>query len=60
MCESRGGRSGLPVPNKSHGFCGRKETMNYVKDRAQERSRGDRWSWVLMADYFVAELFLNS
>ena len=23
LCESRGGRPGLPVPNKPYGFCGR-------------------------------------
>ena len=27
LCESRGGRSGLPVPNKPDGFCGRKATL---------------------------------
>ena len=26
-CESRGGRPGLPVPNKAAGFCGRKVTL---------------------------------
>ena len=24
LCEGRGGRPGRPVPNKLHGFCGRK------------------------------------
>ena len=24
LCESRGGRPGLPVPDKPDGFCGRK------------------------------------
>ena len=28
MCESRGGRPGLPVPNSPYGLCGRKETLN--------------------------------
>ena len=28
MCESRGGRPGLPVPNGSYGLCGRKATLN--------------------------------
>ena len=28
LCESRGGRPGLHVPNKSGGFCGRKATLN--------------------------------
>ena len=27
LCESRGGRRGLPVPNKPPGFCGRKATL---------------------------------
>ena len=26
--ESRGGRPGLPVPDSSHGLCGRKATLN--------------------------------
>ena len=28
LCERRGGRPGLPVPNKPYGFCGRKATLN--------------------------------
>ena len=28
LCESRGGRPGLPVLDKPHGFCGRKATLN--------------------------------
>ena len=28
LCESRGGRPGLPVPNSPYGFCGRKATLN--------------------------------
>ena len=28
LCESRGGRSGLPVPNSPYGLCGRKATLN--------------------------------
>ena len=27
LCESRGGRSGLPVPNSPYGLCGRKATL---------------------------------
>ena len=27
LCESRGGRHGFPVPNKSYGFGGRKATV---------------------------------
>ena len=30
LCESRGGRPGLPVPNTPDGFCGRKATLNYT------------------------------
>ena len=28
LCESRGGRPGLPVPNNPYGLCGRKATLN--------------------------------
>ena len=28
LCESRGGRAGLPVPNKPYGLCGRHATPN--------------------------------
>ena len=41
LCESGGGRPGLPVPNSPYGLCGRKATL---KNRAQElcESRGGR------------------
>ena len=41
MCDSRGGRPGLPVPNSPHGHCGSKATL---KNRAKElcESRGGR------------------
>ena len=29
LCESRGGRPGLPVPNSPYGLCGRKATLNW-------------------------------
>ena len=29
LCESRGGRPGLPVPNSLYGLCGRKATLNW-------------------------------
>ena len=29
LCESRGGRPGLPVPNSRYGLCGRKSTLNW-------------------------------
>ena len=43
LCESRGGRPGLPDPNSPYGPCGRKATL---KNRAQElcESRGGRES----------------
>ena len=28
LCESRGGRPGLPVPNSPYGLCGRKARVN--------------------------------
>ena len=28
LCESRGGRPGLPVPNGPYGLCGRNATLN--------------------------------
>ena len=31
LCESRGGRPGLPVPNKPYGFCGCNATLNQLK-----------------------------
>ena len=30
LCESRGGRSDLPVPNSPYGLCGRKATLNTI------------------------------
>ena len=30
LCESRDGRPGLPVPNKSYGLCGRKAALEEV------------------------------
>ena len=46
LCESRGGRPGLPVPNSPYGLCGRKATLNlkFLHFRAQElcESRGGR------------------
>ena len=31
LCESGGGRPGLPVPNSPYGLCGRKAALNCVK-----------------------------
>ena len=32
LCESRGGRPGLPVHNRPDGLCGRKATLNRAVD----------------------------
>ena len=46
LCESRGGRAGLPVPNIPNALCGGKTTWNsnYMFFRAKElcESRGGR------------------
>ena len=34
LCERRGGRPGLPVPNKPYGLCGRKATFEEEDDEA--------------------------
>ena len=31
LCESRGGRPGVPVPNSPYGLCGRKATLKKKK-----------------------------
>ena len=38
LCESRGDRPGLPVPNRPYGLCGRKATLNSNTHRAELRS----------------------
>ena len=60
LCESRGGRPRLPVPNSPYGLCGRKATLNLnslyrlidlssqpftsLRERDSERDRGGRRS----------------
>ena len=39
LCESGGGRPGLPVPNGPHGLCGRQATMNLNSDNMKEAVR---------------------
>ena len=41
MCESRGSRPGLPVPNKLHSFCERKTTLNHIKCLLGNSSDGE-------------------
>ena len=38
LCESRGGRPGLPLANKSDGFCGRKATLKRNTSQSLIRS----------------------
>ena len=38
LCESRGGRPDLPVPNSPDGFCGRKATLNLNGSVSEFRS----------------------
>ena len=46
LCESRGGRPGLPVPNSPYGVCGRKATVKKngkaVRSEVRCESRGGR------------------
>ena len=44
LCESQGGRPGLPVPNSPYGLCACKVTLNSNPQRTQElcESRGSR------------------
>ena len=39
LCESRGGRPGLPVPNSPYDLCGRKATLNDRLSLSEPRSR---------------------
>ena len=40
LCESRGGRPGLPVLNSPYGLCGRKATLNRLRTQELCESRG--------------------
>ena len=42
LCESRGGRPGLPVPNSPYGLCGRKATPNLTPESLLKPSNGFR------------------
>ena len=37
LCESRGGRPGLPVPNIPYGLCGRKATLEKKKEKKKKK-----------------------
>ena len=40
LCESRGGRPGLSVPNTPYGFCGRKATLSSEQQTGRRREDG--------------------
>ena len=45
LCESRGDRSGLPVPNKPYSLCGREAALNFNNlKRAWEGPRNQSFS----------------
>ena len=47
LCESPGGRPGLPVPTGPYGLCGRKATLNdEVRDHADRFLDQLRQGWV--------------
>ena len=42
MCESRGGRPGLPVPNRPYGFCGRKAILEEEEEETKKKKEKKR------------------
>ena len=44
LCQSRGGRPGLPVPNSPYGLCGRKATLN-LNSLSPQRWRNQQRQW---------------
>ena len=38
LCESRGGRPGIPFPNKPYGFCGHKATLKQMANHPELRN----------------------
>ena len=38
LCESGGGRPGLPVPNSPYGLCGRKAALKRDRERSELRN----------------------
>ena len=46
LCETRGGRPGIPVPNSPYGFCGRKANFNLNSQQSTGAVWKSRWtSW---------------
>ena len=41
VCESWGGRPGLPVPNSPYGLCGHKATLDLVKKNKEKKEEED-------------------
>ena len=56
LSESRGGRPGLPVPNKPYGLCGRKATVNSNHHLSELRSCVKVEVAVLRAHSLIAEM----
>ena len=61
MCESRGGRPGLPVPNSPYGLCGRKPTLKREKERerARERERDVKVEVAVLGSPFLIVLMVS-
>ena len=55
LCESRGGRPRLPVPNNPYGLCGRKATLSEMLPTEEPRRAQEVgvWSWALMVGLIV-------
>ena len=43
LCESRGGRSGLPAPSSPYSRCGRKATLNLELSQSSGAAWKSRW-----------------
>ena len=41
VCDSRGGRPGLPVPNSRYGFCGRKTASEEAEEEVCSQPTDD-------------------
>ena len=52
LCESRGGRPGLPVPNNPYGLCGRQSTLNlpHYQPRHSRKDVSNHSAWGLCFD----------
>ena len=63
LCERRGGRPGLPVPNSPYGLCGRKATLTKKKEDVIQTESGyilTRLDRMGMSSVEVALLLVSS